>query len=249
MECQTIVHWYWLYKPVGLNHDVSLLHLLRGVDSADLHFLKIEVSWHQNIPNYLFFFPTNGFLHTMKMPGFIGLKLWQRGLESMRHHFHTWRPQPHRRSLICTGKKMFGKEEKNHCKWLLGLKDVQRNVAFLYICWRDWVLCFSWWWQEKYTAMLSVVILPPYVAWPFMLPRWRALCFAAFCALGVFRDESKWTRKVGGGALKLSQLSFSPSLIMFTLHGALDSLYFFYFCKDHIIIIKPSFRCPSPAYN
>lgn len=212
MECQTIVHWYRLYKPVGPNDDVSLLHLLRCWFSR----LAFSQNWGQLTPEYTklsIFFPTNGFLHTMKIPGFIGLKLWQRGLESMRHHFHTWRPQPHLRSLICTGKKTFGEEEKiNHCKWLLGLKYVQGNVAFLYICWRDWVLCFSWWWQEKYTALLSVVILPPYVAWPFMLPRWRALCFAAFCALGVFRDELKWTRKVGGGALKLSQLSFPQAL-------------------------------------
>lgn len=130
----------------------------------------------------------------------------------------------------------FGQQEKKnkkHCKWLLGWKVVQQKVPVLHICWREGVLCVSRCWQENYTATFAVVILPSYVAWPFMLPRWRALCFVAFCAFGDFREELKWSRKAGGGAPQPPQLSFPPNLVMFTIHAALKRVYFFYFWKDH----------------
>lgn len=205
--------WSWLYKSVGLNCNVGLLHLLR------FRFIRLVFS--------------NGFLCMMKMPFFIGLKLWQTGLKSI---IFTRGLQTS--VLQCTWKKLLDNKKKQnktkkHCKWLLAWKVVQQKVSVLHICWRDGVLCVSRCWQENYTAMFAVVILPSYVAWPFMLPRWRALCFAAFCACGDFREELKWSRKAGGGALQPSQLSFPPNLVMFTIHGALKRVYFFCFWKDH----------------
>lgn len=154
-------------------------------------------------------------------------------------HFHTWTSRFPDLSFIMYLEETFRQQEKKNnkkkpnanCKWLLGWKVIQQKVSFLQICWREGVLCVSRCWQENYTAMFAVVILPSYVAWPFMLPRWQALCFAAFCAFSDFREELKWSRKAGGGALQSSQLSFPPNLVMFTMHGALKRVYFFYFCK------------------
>ena len=42
----------------------------------------------------------------MTMPGFMGLRLWQSGSGSMRHHFHTWNDQ--RRGQTLTLLRVFG---------------------------------------------------------------------------------------------------------------------------------------------
>lgn len=63
MSANHALVWSWLYKSVGLNCNVSLLHLLR------FRFIRLAFS--------------NGFLCMMKMLFFIGLKLWQRSLKSI----------------------------------------------------------------------------------------------------------------------------------------------------------------------
>lgn len=138
-DCQTIVRWYRLYEPVGLNHDVILLRLLRCWFSR-LAFIQNS---GQLSPEYTKLSPP-------RLMDFFARWKRQDSLDSncarevykewsiiFTHGFQFSRPQPHPRSLIPTGKKSFGEEKKNnHCKWLLGLKDVQQNVAFC------GVLCF-----------------------------------------------------------------------------------------------------------
>lgn len=147
MKCQTIVHWYWLCKSVGLNQDVSLLYLLTCWFSR----LAFSQKGGQLTPEYSKL-STNRFIRMVKMPLFIGHKMWWRCFESMRHHSYTWTPVLH----TSTSSKSFN-IKINHCTWMWGLKDVQRNMAFVWMMKRfefcvlvggdrrNTQLCSLWW--------------------------------------------------------------------------------------------------------